>query len=245
MFITTVSPDAGSVQVKDPSSSNMFYCNVAKNNHRLYTILACNKWDVLFISDSPWFKIGSDRKSADSPEFNVFGTTNNSVYQLFQSRGPRDQCFVSIYVKRSFLTEHSVKPRLDLINHEAIMIIEIDHCLYTLVYNRPAYSNLSLIPKRIREIEFPLDFPSIIIGDFNLHSALWDERQTGRDPGAGVLTDWADDANYTFLNEPDKPTFARHIQVPMPHVQLAVFDLFLINSDCFPDLVSDWEVNYH
>jgi hypothetical protein len=63
--------------------ARFFYCNVAKNHNRVHDILACNRWDVVFIVDSPWYCIGRNHRTSNKENFQVFGTVANEAYQLY------------------------------------------------------------------------------------------------------------------------------------------------------------------
>jgi ribonuclease HI len=231
-----------------PCISFMF-CNIQFSGKKLRQLLDSGKWDVVFVADSPWYRIGTNKLIGKAPKFDVMGTVNNRSYQLYQAcSNPHKQCYVSAYVKHEVVSAQRVKIRLDFVEDDSILALQIGECIYTIVYNRPADGGRTIIPK-LNGLDFG-QTPHVIVGDFNLHHGAWDAKfagpatrsGTGTGKGAAFL-DWVLDEELFILNDPTHPTrFQRNLDGSGSE---SVLDLMMINPFIKEEWVSAWAVDYN
>jgi hypothetical protein len=158
----------------DSSPLSFFYINAHSSKNRVQEILASNKWDIVFISESPWYQISRNHKTSSADDFTVMGTTANSAYQLFTAcSNPKKRCYVSAYVHTKIMRSTTVNQRLDTYDNDCILSIDINDVNYTLVYNKPQFKGKPMKDLCGRAWA-RIDKPRVLVGDFNLHSPMWD-----------------------------------------------------------------------
>jgi len=86
-----------------------------------------------------------------------------------------------------------------------------------------------------------IDKPRVLVGDFNLHSPMWDAATINTTREAQEFVDWLDNNDLTTLNNPEEPTWlVRHLN----SFRTSVLDLFAISPDVPETDVQEWCVNY-
>lgn len=220
----------------------MYYTNIHSSSIRLHELLSCNRWDVVFITESPWGVIGTNRKISNRPDFKVYGTTNNPNYQLYQANtNPLDRSYATAYVQKTLLQNHTVQTRPDLIKHNCILPLQIDDSIFYTIYNKPELHNNPI--HLLCGLQYSTDQPLFLLGDFNLHSAIWDDKYEGTNEDRVTLKfiNWYTDNKLTLLNRPNQPTwFNKRLNLLLT----SVVDLFFVNSAVSDLLLQDWKVDY-
>jgi hypothetical protein len=218
----------------------LFYANVHSSSKRMHSILASNKWDVIFITESPWYQIGSNHKASSLPGFAIMGTTANSAYQLFTAgKDPNKCCYVSAYIHTRIMKSTMVTHCLDIVNNPCIMALEIAGVIYSVVYNKPAFNNRVLT--ELYSLTFLENTPRTILGDFNIHCPTWDSGVTENSGVSNVFNEWCTNNDLTILNDPNEPTW---VVQRLQQFHSSVINLFLISENFPENSVQDWKVNY-
>jgi hypothetical protein len=123
------------------------------------------------------------------------------------------------------------------------MGISIDDSVIICAYNKPSDKDYSMMNKLMRIIPDEYDEPMIIVGDFNMHAALWDNTygNTTPNPITQRFLDWINEHNMTVLNNPKLPTFFSHNTLTRT---MTVLDLAIISPSAPKELQSHIRVNY-
>ena len=137
-----------------------------------------------------------------------------------------------------------VIPRYDICLDHDMMVIEIQQrphkpILVVNLYNPPSRSiGAHSTGQRLKLLDLPDSYPTIIAGDFNLHPD-WEETTTEPPATARVMAEWIRDMSFSLLNVHNHPTIHHH-----NHLHHSVCDSALANTRALGrTLISQWKVN--
>ena len=224
-----------------------FYCiNINHNTNFTGTLLEKlqKDIDILFIQE-PSYRLVRNIPSATNPDGDpLVGTPTHPAWTLIQSASttnpdatlatpPR----VSIYINNS-IRSIEVRLREDIIKHRDILLISLTPApdperrrrtrpksyFFMNVYNDSVGSALRKIHSHDNP---PLPPITLMQGDFNIHSQLWDSGCTTINNDARLLMEIADSMNVTLLNN-----MYHHTHFPFGNPQRgSVIDLAFIDDD--------------
>jgi ribonuclease HI len=205
--------------------------NVHTSNHITHAILQdhanpeTSNTDIIIITE-PW--IGVVRSDTQEK-----GTNSHYDWKCIVPANIKE-ARVAIYVRKSANIKvipllHEPYKRNDILTAR-ISLTENESFLLYAVYNSPSdFSASNFLIDNVFLTE-----PTVMIGDFNLHSPNWDATVTSEDRHTSSFTEWLTDNSLRVLNDPNKPTYFGH------HYQhKKVDDLVISNIDLF----RDYEIN--
>ena len=138
-----------------------------------------------------------------------------------------------------------VVPRYDICLDLDMMVIKIQQrphkpILVVNLYNPPSGSiRAHSTGQRLKLLDLPDAYPTIIAGDFNLHHPDWEEMTTEPPATARAMAEWLQDMSFSLLNVHNYPTFHHH-----NHLHHSVCDLTMVNRRAIGHtLVSQWKVD--
>lgn len=169
--------------------------------------------DVIVITE-PWIR-------TIRPATNEKGTVNHPNWKCHLPSAPIGEARVVVYIrKRSNLMSHITRGRGDLIPIK-ITLPNNAHLSLLAVYNPPSTAAAT---EFISSTDLPPE-PTLLVGDFNLHSPGWDDAVTVENDRAHRFCEWMANNNIKVNNDSDKPTYHGH---RFQHA--SVIDLALTNS---------------
>jgi len=160
------------------------------------------------------------------------GATNNNMWECFlPSFTDPKQVHIAAYIKFDLACTFSIHNNLlhplstldsmvldFLFEEESLHIVNIYHC----IPDEPSHHNL------LHLLSSELDplLPTLLLGDFNMHSHIWSFPYSTISPWAMELVDWFDDQGLELLNPPRIATWESGHDDCHP----SVLDLALINE---------------
>src|ERR1700691_2487903 len=150
-----------------------------RRNAATHALLESNKTDWVICMQEPWFgRIGTTRMDSEREGLPTLGGASHPDYLLFYPYfTDSKRAKVMTYVKKQInnhLSPLRVLPRLDLVTHNTILITDLHFGMESLrIIN--FYHDMD-DPSSLRSLlHLDLDptIPTILIGDFNLHSPRW------------------------------------------------------------------------
>ena len=221
---------------------SVFSLNVNKANYIGHSLLnsLVGLTDIILFQE-PWKgRIGSQRSDTDPGGTDVYGMVHQQSWQQYipvPADAPTDKIArVAAYVTKR-ADGPTVIQRTDLIQHPDILALEIrprgsPPFLILNVYNDA--NSAALNP--LTSLTLP-PLPTLITGDFNLHSPTWSLDHIHSTASAEKLIEWMSLHNFTLLNTPGEITFLRGNQQ-------SVLDLTWANRQTLEkDLVRDWAIH--
>ena len=162
-----------------------------------------------------------------------------------QLRTPPVNCLPRVMAYAHKRDDMFIILRYNLCLDHDMMIIEIQQqphqpILIANIYNLPAGSTgAHSTGQRLRNLDLPNTYPTIITGDFNLHHPDWEEMTTEPIAAAKTMAEWLQDTYFSLLNVHNYPTFHHH-----NHIHHSVCDLTMANERAIGwSLVSHWRVD--
>ena len=151
-----------------------------RRNAAMHSLLETNEDDDILCVQEPWFdKIGTARKDSAREGVDVLGGASHRNWNLFYpySTGTKP-AKVIIYVRKysrlaSKRRLHPARtvPRLDLVRHHSIMITDIhihNDTLRIINFYHDVEDKTCLTT--LTSLDLDPTVPTIVVGDFNLHS---------------------------------------------------------------------------
>ena len=174
--------------------------NMRRHNDAMHTLLATNTEDDILCVQEPWFnRIGVAREDTEREGRDVLGGAAHPDWSLFYPFFTGQQrAKVMIYV-RKFTRAHGCKhnpikvaPRLDLVQHNTILITDIhtgQECLRVINFYNDVDDASSF--RALTSLNLDPTIPTILVGDFNTHSHTWSPTGWTPSPRAHTLEEWA------------------------------------------------------
>jgi hypothetical protein len=163
--------------------------------------------DVLFVQE-PWFdRIGVERSDRARDGVDVHGGANHPDWELFYPYFTHDKRAKVMTYKRkqvaNRITPLKVVPRLDLAKHPTILITDIyvhkDMIRVVNFYN-DVDDTTSL--NTLLSLDMDPTVPTLLLGDFNLHSHTWSPSSWERSTHAPHFEQWAATQTFSLQTSP-------------------------------------------
>ena len=219
-----------------------------KRNPVTHALLNSDSITNILLIQEPWFdRIGTARKDNARQGVDVQGSVASPEWELIYPSLKEGQCpKVMTYVRktsRNRETPHfSVVPRIDSCSHPTLQVLDIvlDGELWRVInFYHDVRDNTSL--QALLALDIDATTPTLLIGDFNLHSQSWSPPDTPRSSGATRFEEWAAMNLLTLANNPGKITRRGAGQDRDSVIDLAWYNEAAIQSVTFTTLELDWE----
>ena len=204
---------------------NILCTNVNNSNPITHAILNDDESPISFLPNTDLIVITEPWIGTIWLATNKKGTVNHPSWQCHLPSSPIKESRVVVYsckctnLKINPMT-HTTRGRGDLIILK-ITLPNGSHFSLIVMYNSPSsYSASGFLTSNTLSTD-----PTILVGDFNLHSPDWDATVTEENDHSCCFCEWMANNNIVVLNDDDKPTYHGH------HFQhTSVIDLALANS---------------
>ena len=174
--------------------------NMRRRNFAMHALLASNVDDDILCVTEPWFsRIGVARDDALRDGLDVLGGAAHPNWDIHYPYFTTDQrAKVMMYTRRhSRARQRQLIPwrcvvRPDLGRHPCLLIADIHDgpALLRVVTFYNDVDDPSALQALLR-LSLPPTVPTILVGDFNLHSPSWSPPDVPRSPGVAAFELWA------------------------------------------------------
>ena len=195
----------------------MYKCNILSVNMRrmnaaMHALLSTNEEDDLLCVQEPWFsRIGVRRDDKERKGTDISGGAAHPDFTLVYPYYTNNRIAkVMTYARKYARTKEGRRatpirtiPRLDLARHPTILITDhyVEHDRLRIInYYNDVDDPSSL--QTLLTLTLETTFPTILIGDFNLHSRSWSPETIPRSPNAHSFEAWAADQTLTLQTTP-------------------------------------------
>jgi hypothetical protein len=189
--------------------------NMRRQNAAMHVLLATNVEDDILLVQEPWFNlVGTARCDTMIDGKDILGGAANPQWELYYPYFNFDQrAKVMTYVQIHERGEPFCRNRLrmvsrnDLISHPCILLTEVHVGRETWrVLN--FYNDVDDPTALHTLLGLDLDplIPTLLAGDFNLHSFTWSPLGWNPDRKAADLEEWATTQTFSLLSRPGAPT---------------------------------------
>ena len=179
--------------------------NMRRRNAAMHALLEANTSDDILCSQEPWFsRIGITRADNAREGRDILGGAAHPNWNINYPYFTDKQRAKVITYTRKFVRSHARKQtpirtvvRLDLARHPTVLIT--DHhvnqdCLRIINFYHDVNDPSSL--RTLTALELDPEVPTILVGDFNMHSPSWLPEGWTRSPRVENFETWA--ANQTL-----------------------------------------------
>jgi endonuclease/exonuclease/phosphatase family metal-dependent hydrolase len=182
--------------------------NMRRRNAAMHSLLETNTLDDVLFVQEPWFsRIGVERSDKEREGIDVLGGAKHPDWDLFYPQyDTNKRAKVMTYRRKQVnnrLSPIQIIPRLDLAKHPTILITDIRVHKDTLrvinFYNDmddPSSINTLL------QLDLDPTVPTMLVGDFNLHSRTWSPQNWERSTKSPALEQWAAAQTFSLHTQP-------------------------------------------
>ena len=222
--------------------------NMRKRNAVTHALLNSDTDTNLFLIQEPWFsKIGTARQDNAKHGVNIQGGVAAPKWELIYpslSDGQRPK--VMAYARKNSAQNQdapnfTIIPRIDICTHPTILVMDVildDEIWRVINFYHNVRDNTSL--QTLLALDIDPTIPTLLIGDFNIHSRTWSLPDTPRSTQATRLEVWAATNLLTLANNPGEVTRrgAEHERDSV--IDLAWYNDTAIQNTTFSGLEVDW-----
>ena len=222
--------------------------NMRKRNAVTHALLNSDKDTNLLLIQEPWFsKIGTARQDNAKQGVDIQGGVTAPKWELIYpslTEGQRPK--VMAYARKNSAMDFDAPqftavPRLDICKHPTLQVLDIildeEHWRVINFYH-DVRDNTSL--QALLALDIDPTIPTLLIGDFNLHSRSWSPPDTLRSPQATRFETWAAVNLLTLANNPGEITRRGAGHEKDSVIDLAWYNDAAIQDATFAGLEVDW-----
>jgi hypothetical protein len=190
------------------SKHQLLSINMCRRNAAMHSLLETNiEDDVLFVQE-PWFdRIGVSRADRAREGVDVHGGANHPDWELFYPYFTNDKRAKVMTYKRKQVVNRinplKVVPQLDLAKHPSILITDIyvhKDMLRVINYYNDVDDTSSL--NTLLSLDLDPTVPTLLLGDFNLHSRSWSPSSWERSTSSPCFEQWAATQTFSIQTTP-------------------------------------------
>ena len=198
---------------------NILLANMCRMNAAMHALLHTNNTDNILATQEPWFgQIGTQRVDGERAGTAVKGGVKHPDWNVFYPYYTSDRIAKVITYVRKFSRTHNRKlspirtvPRLDLARHPTLLIT--DHYIGTTLlrlinFYHDVVDKTSL--RSLLTLDLDPTVPTLLIGDFNLHSYSWSPPGLSPSPWSRNLEAWAAAQTFDLETSPGDITRRNH-----------------------------------
>jgi hypothetical protein len=231
-------------------SFNFASINMRHWNTSMHALLNSNKMDNILFIQEPWFnRIGVARSNTHREGVDMLGGASNPSWTLSYPYFTPDQCAKVMTYSRIHDRDHPFKKNYcrvntcnDLVAHPCLLISDIlvRHIKWRAInfYNDTA-DNSALAS--LLSLDMDSTIPTLLIGDFNIHSPSWSSSDWSRSSTALKLEEWLAAQTFTMLTQPGVPTHRGENGARDSTIDLVWINFAASIQNSFQGAHVDWE----
>jgi hypothetical protein len=223
--------------------------NMRKQNAVTHTLLNSDSETHLILIQEPWFDtIGTARKDSARQGVDVLGGVASPAWEIHypghtKAQRPKVMAYSRKQPQVGDNTTHfMIVPRLDVCTHPTIQVLD-------LIFDKEQWRVINFYHdvrddsclQKLLDIDINAITPTLVIGDFNMHSQTWSPPDITQSCYAGRLEEWAARNLLMLANQLGEITRrgANHEQDLV--INLAWYNEAAIQAATFTGLAVDWE----
>ena len=222
--------------------------NMRKRNAVTHALLNSAKDTNLLLIQEPWFnKIGTARQDNAKQGVDIQGGAAAPDWEIIypglaDGQRPKVMAYARKNTAQIYDAPHfTTVPRIDICTHPTLQVLDIilDNEQWRVInFYHDIRDNTSL--QALLTLDIDATIPTLVIGDFNLHSRTWSLPDTPRSPQATQLEVWAATNLLTLANNPGEVTRRGADQERDSVIDLAWYNDAAIQNTTFAGLEVDW-----
>lgn len=224
---------------------NMWRCNAAT-----HALLATNDKDDIILVQEPWWGRIGTKRSDDEPEGKeVLGGAAHPKWELhypYYTNNTRAKvmAYARIHSRDNSFQKNPllVVDQTDLVSHPCVQVLDVragkERWRIINVYNDtddPEVLNV------LMKLDLQATIPTLVVGDFNLHSLTWSPPGINPSPRAHRLEEWAAGNTLELLTAPGIPTRRGEGNQRDTTINLTWRSFSATLNDTFLGATIDWE----
>jgi Reverse transcriptase (RNA-dependent DNA polymerase)/Endonuclease-reverse transcriptase len=222
--------------------------NMRKRNAVTHALLNSDTDTNLLLIQEPWFhKIGTARQDDARQGTDILGGVAAPKWDLIypglsEGQRPKVMAYARKNTAQNIDAPHfTAVPRIDICTHPTLQVLDIilnDEQWRVIHFYHDVRDNTSM--QALLALDIDASTPTLLIGDFNLHSRSWSTPDTPRSPQATQFEIWAATNLLTLANNPGEVTRrgAEHERDSV--IDLAWYNDAAIQHATFTGLEVDW-----
>src|SRR6266478_3227465 len=188
--------------------------NMRKRNAITHALLNSATQTNIFLIQEPWYnKIGTTRKDDAREGIDTLGGVASPGWEIIypgltEGQKPKVMAYARKQVRNTNQPSTlSIVPRLDICSHPCIQVLDIIHNneQWRLVnFYHDVRDPTSL--QTLTSLDVDATTPTLVVGDFNMHSPTWSPPDVPRSHWARHVEEWAATNLLTLANNPGEIT---------------------------------------
>jgi hypothetical protein len=190
------------------SKHHLLSVNMRRQNAAMHSLLETNTLDDVLFVQEPWFdRIGVERADREREGVDVLGGAKHPDWDLFYPHKTNMQRAKVMTYRRKQVSNRlnplQVIPCLDLAKHPTILITDIrvhKDTIHVINFYNDVDDPSSI--NTLLKLDLDPTVPTMLVGDFNLHSRTWSPNNWERSTKAPAFEQWAASQTFTLLTHP-------------------------------------------
>jgi ribonuclease HI len=223
--------------------------NMRRRNAITHALLNSDSRTDIYLIQEPWFDtIGTARQDTSRQGVDILGGVSSPGWEILYPAIPKGlRPKVMTYVRKhnptaSMIPPFTVVPRIDVSDHPCVQVMDVVFDTRTWrIINFYHDVRDSTCLGALTSVDIDALTPTLVVGDFNTHSATWSPPGVPRSRWAGQVEEWAASNSLVLANNPGEITHrgAQHERDSV--IDLAWYNAAAIQDNSFSDLRIDWE----
>jgi ribonuclease HI len=222
-----------------------------RRNAATHALLNSDEYTNLFLIQEPWFDtIGTARLDSARQGVDVLGGVSSPGWEIVYPAIPKgSRAKVMAYARKQ---EHNppikprftTVPRLDVSTHPCLQALDIvfDAKTWRIINFYHDVKDRSSL-QALLSLNIDATTPTLVVGDFNTHSATWSPPTIPRSTWAGHIEEWAATNLLVLANTPGEVTRRGTEHERDSVIDLVWYNVAAIREGSFTNLRIDWEGN--
>jgi hypothetical protein len=182
--------------------------NMRRRNAAMHALLETNSEDDILFVQEPWFnRVGIARSDGDREGRDVLGGAAHNKWELSYPYFSGDQrakvmTYTRIHERGEPFKKNAIRTtnRLDLVSHPCIQIIDVrvgqENWRVINFYNDVDDHSAM---RTLQGLTLDATIPTLMVGDFNMHSRTWSPSGWDLTPRVGIFEEWAAAETFELL----------------------------------------------
>jgi hypothetical protein len=221
---------------------NILFVNMRCCNMATHTLLNTNSDADIILIQEPWYgKFGMMCLDMNPEGVKVLGGVANPKWDCLYPRVVCDE-YCKVIAYRHIASSHfNITNKYDLAPNHHLMMLDV-HLGSSLFHILNIYHDIDHPPflRAILDLDLDPVVPTIVGGDFNMHSHAWSPVRIRPSPWVLDLEEWALSQTLTLLNQPGTPMCRREGWQQDTTLDLVWANTAAMLDDTFHDLDVDF-----
>jgi hypothetical protein len=228
---------------------NIVSVNMHRRNTVTHTLLNSDTSTDIFLIQEPWFDtIGTVRQDTAHQGVDILGGVSSPGWEILYPTIPKGlRPKIMTYVRKhnpaiTTAAPFTVVPQVDISPHPCVQVMDVafDNTTWRVInFYHDIRDNSCL--RALTAIDINVLTPTLVVGDFNTHSATWFPPDVPWSQWAGQVEEWATGNLLALANTLGEITHQGVQHERDSVIDLAWYNAAAIQDSTFGDLHIDWE----